>query len=100
MKPSSDIHALINSLSPNEKGYFKKYCQRNGPNAAKKYLLLFDAIAGQKMYDEGKLKKKLGDATLVRNLPSEKNYLLHLILESQLVSRTTEDPLYECELLI
>lgn len=100
MKPSSDIHALISSLTPNEKGYFKKFCQRNGAGAVKKYIALFDAIAAQTVYDEEKLKKKLNDPVLSRNLPSEKNYLYHLILEAVLAGKTTNDPLYECELLL
>jgi len=100
MKPSSELHQLIASLSPNEKGYFKKYCQRNGATSGKKYITLFDAVASQKVYDEEKLKKKIGDPALAKNLPSEKNYLYHLILESLLVARTTDDPHYECELLL
>lgn len=99
MKPSSELHELICSLSPNEKGYFKKYCQRSG-STSRKYLQLFDAIAAQKEYDEAKLKKKLADPVLVRNLSSEKNYLLHLILEALISGNTMQDPAHETNLLL
>jgi tetratricopeptide (TPR) repeat protein len=98
MKPASELHSLIHSLSPNEKGYFKKYCLRNGPNSGKKYLSLFDALASMKTYDEEKLRVKLGDNAT--HLASEKNYLFHLIIESLLTSRTDQDSLFECELLV
>lgn len=98
MKPASELHVLIHSLSPNEKGYFKKYCLRNGPNSGKKYLNLFDALASMKKYDEEKLRAKLGDNK--SHLASEKNYLFHLIIESLLTSRTDQDSLFECELLV
>lgn len=98
MKPASELHVLIHSLSPNEKGYFKKYCLRNGPNSGKKYLNLFDALASMKTYDEEKLRIKLGTNTT--HLASEKNYLFHLIIESLLTSRTDQDSLFECELLV
>lgn len=98
MKPSSELHVLIQSLTPNEKGYFKKYCLRNGPNSGKKYLNLFDALASMKTYDEEKLRSKLGDNK--SHLASEKNYLFHLIIESLLTSRTDQDSLFECELLV
>lgn len=99
MKPASDLHELIISLSPNEKGYFKKYCQRSGATS-RKYLRLFDAIASQKEYDEKKLKKKLADPVLERNLSSEKNYLFHLILEALISGNTMQDPAYESGLLL
>jgi hypothetical protein len=86
VKPTTDLHDLLQSLSASEKGYFKKFCLRNGGGASKKYIHLFDSVAAQKMYDEDKLKKKLKDAALVRNLSSEKNYLYHLILESLITS--------------
>jgi tetratricopeptide (TPR) repeat protein len=98
MKPASELHVLIHSLTPNEKGYFKKFCLRNGPNSGKKYLNLFDALAAMKSYDEEKLRQKLSGNS--SHLASEKNYLFHLIIESLLTSRTDADALFECELLV
>lgn len=99
MKPSSDLHTLIGSLTPNEKGYFKKQCRKNGSNSLK-YLRLFDAIASQKKYDEKLLKKKLGDANLIKNLSSEKNYLYHLILEVVIGGNFSQNPVVEMEMLL
>jgi tetratricopeptide (TPR) repeat protein len=99
LKPSADLHSLIHSLSPNEKGYFKKYCQRSG-EASRKYLQLFDAVAAQKEYDEAKLKKKLKDPVLTRNLSSEKNYLFHLILESLIAGQPGSNATEEHRLLL
>jgi len=98
MKPASELHVLIHSLTPNEKGYFKKFCLRNGPNSGKKYLNLFDALAAMKSYNEEKLRQKLNGSS--SHLASEKNYLFHLIIESLLTSRTDADALFECELLV
>jgi hypothetical protein len=99
VKPSTDLHSLINSLTPNEKGYFKKQCQKSG-TASLKYLKLFDAVAAQKNYDEKALKKKLADPVLIRNLSSEKNYLYHLILEAVISGNFSQDPVLEMEMLL
>src|SRR3978361_1090455 len=99
MKPSNDLYDLITSLSPNEKGYFKKQCQKSG-TTSRKYIKLFDAIAAQKEYDEKALKKKLNDAVLIRNLSSEKNYLYHLILEAVIGGNFSQDPVLEMEMVL
>lgn len=99
MKPSSELFDLIQTLTPNEKGYFKKHCQRSG-STSRKYIKLFDAIATQKKYDEEAVRKKLKDPVLERNLSSEKNYLYHLILEALLTSNSSGDPTYEMTRLL
>lgn len=83
MIASDDLHKLISSLSMQEKRHFKMFAlatyTRNGQN---NYIRLFDAIAGQKEYDEEKIKKHFKGETFIRHLPSEKNYLFSLIQKS------------------
>lgn|GEM_PF-1685113 len=99
MKPSDELHRLIRELDKNEKGYFKKHCSRSG-DVDRKYLALFNAIAGQKKYDEAALKKKLRDKSLVRNFASEKNYLHHLLLESLVAAGRAQRKRAGMELLL
>ncbi len=77
MKRATDLFELIKSLSPSEKGYFKKFVSKG---EGKKYLKLFEAINTMGKYDEGKLKKKL--KMEVRNLSAAKSYLYEEVLES------------------
>ncbi|MEW6468494.1 MAG: hypothetical protein AB1458_06190 [Bacteroidota bacterium] len=97
MKPTQDLFLLIQSLSASEKGYFKKYCLRNGEASSRNYIRLFDLVAGMKTYDEEALRGKIGEATMLRNLSSEKNYLFHLILESLVVSGSGQSVAPEME---
>lgn len=97
MKPTNDLYQLVQSLSPSEKGYFKKYCLRNGEAGSRNYIRLFDTVASLKEYDEKNLKKKLEGSTIVKNLSSEKNYLYHLILESLITSGSGQNISTEME---
>ncbi|MBA3704539.1 MAG: hypothetical protein H0W84_01145 [Bacteroidetes bacterium] len=74
--PSHDLHELIESLSQSEKGYFKKFFNKN-ISAGKQYLKLFDAIEKYGADDEGKLKKLTG----IKHISSAKKYLLENILK-------------------
>ncbi|HEU4718084.1 MAG TPA: hypothetical protein VFU15_09630 [Bacteroidia bacterium] len=82
MNASDDLFRLIHSLSKNEKGYFKKSAGRHVKGNGNNYIRLFDAIEKQNVYDEEKVKRKFSGETFIRHLPSEKNYLYHLILRS------------------
>ena len=79
--PSLELFELIQSLTKQEKRYYKMYTTLSG-GKTNKYLLLFDAIHSQKEYDEGKLKKKFKDEAFVRQFHVIKNYLYGLILKS------------------
>ncbi|MFI5203354.1 MAG: hypothetical protein ACHQF2_02570 [Flavobacteriales bacterium] len=92
MKNSPDIFYLIHSLTPNEKGYFKKFCSRSGSRDSLKYLELFDLIGAQPTYDEEKLKNRIGDKRLLKNLSAEKNYLYNQILDSLALSGSSSGP--------
>ncbi|MCB0396651.1 MAG: hypothetical protein KDD36_08360 [Flavobacteriales bacterium] len=81
MKRTDQLHELIKSLSQTEKRYFKMFSNMRGKGGTN-YLNLFEAIERMKVYDEGRLKEKFKGSTLSKHLPSEKNYLYHLILKS------------------
>lgn len=76
---SDELFRLIKSLSTEEKGYFKKFAMRH-TTKINQYLKLFDAINRQEVYDDKTLKKQF------RNLPTLKNYLFELILQSVILS--------------
>ena len=81
--PSDDLFQLIKSLSPSEKGYFIKFTSR-GSVKVNNYILLFNAIAKQEIYDEEKVRKKLHikSRTGTQNFSKDKAYLHQIILES------------------
>jgi tetratricopeptide (TPR) repeat protein len=83
MTPSHDLFRLIKSLSPTEKAYFQKTSsfakQKEGKNI---YLVVFDAIAKQKVYDEEKIKQKFKGEVFMKQFPVIKNYLYSRILDS------------------
>lgn len=80
MKPSTELHNLIKSLSKSEKRFFK--LNSSLQSGEKNYLKIFDFIEKQKKYDEEALKEAFKDEIFVNHLPSEKNHLYRLILKS------------------
>lgn len=76
---SDELFLLIKSLTPNEKGYFKKYAQRHVTRKSN-YLQLFTALDKMEVYDEPALKRRF------KNLAVEKVYLFDMILNSLMVS--------------
>lgn len=82
MKTSEDLFNLIQSLSRNEKRYFRKFTALHVRGKQNKYLVLFDAIVRQKHYDEEQLKKQFCNEPFTRQLTVVKNYLYHQILKS------------------
>jgi hypothetical protein len=80
MKPSTELHDLIRSLTKSEKRFFKLHSSLQSGD--KNYLRIFDAIDKQKVYDEEALKKQFAKETFIRHLPSEKNHLYKLILKA------------------
>ncbi|MCB0791069.1 MAG: hypothetical protein H6595_00780 [Flavobacteriales bacterium] len=80
MKPSTELHDLIRSLSKSEKRFFKLHSALQSGD--KNYLKIFDAIDKQKVYDEDALKEHFKGETFIRHFPSEKNHLYKLILKA------------------
>jgi len=80
MVSKQDLFELIKTLNKNEKRYFRMFASLQ--KGAKKYLLLFDEISGQKAYNELKIKKSLNDKNLIRHFAFNKNYLKQMILKS------------------
>ena len=87
-KPRNDLHRLISSMSGHEKRFLKLSSRQAGE---KKYLALFDAIATQQEYDEGRIKEEFKGESFVRHLPAAKNHLYNLILKSLRDYHTTVD---------
>ncbi len=79
MKKNEELFYLIKSLTKSEKRYFKIETQRN---EFTEYLLLFDAIAEQKSYNEAQIKELFKDKAFATQLTTIKNYLKQRILQS------------------
>ncbi len=79
-QPSTDLHELIKSLSPNEKGYYKKQLKlkRSDSNIE----ALFNFIDGQDQYDELAIQEHFKEEKFIKQLSRTKNYLYHSILQS------------------
>jgi tetratricopeptide (TPR) repeat protein len=80
MKPSTELHDLIRSLTKSEKRFFKLHSSLQ--SGEKNYLRIFDAIDKQKVYDEEAIKAQFAGETFIRHFPSEKNHLYKLILKA------------------
>ncbi|MFK7908465.1 MAG: hypothetical protein AB8B69_25260 [Chitinophagales bacterium] len=82
MHPSDNLFKLIQSLSPSEKRYFKIYAEQHIIGKKNNYMLLFDAIARQKEYDEAAIKRKFRREKFIRQLTFTKNALTHKIMKA------------------
>lgn len=91
MAANDQLHKLINSLTKNEKGYFRKVSNSLGQQE-NNYLKLFDAIQAQESYDEAALKKKFASQKFVRNFSMAKIYLTDAILRSLRNYYAADDP--------
>lgn len=80
MKPSTELHELIRSLTKSEKRFFKLHSALQSGD--KNYLRIFDSIDKQKVYDEEAVKKQFAKETFIKHFPSEKNHLYKLILKA------------------
>ncbi|HLG39717.1 MAG TPA: hypothetical protein VI461_08610, partial [Chitinophagaceae bacterium] len=70
-KHQNDLSRLIQSLTPEEKGYFRKYAKRHVLKGNNKTLHLFSAVENQRSFDEKRAA-----------LPMLKTHLYDLILDS------------------
>jgi hypothetical protein len=91
MKPSNSLFILIKSLTKSEKRYFKRFCTIYSKERQNNYLLLFNAIAEQKEYDELQIKSKFRNEKFVKQLNVLKVYLYRLIVKSLRQFYTTND---------
>ena len=82
MTPSEDLFRLIKSLTPNEKGYFKKFSKIHVREGKNNYMMLFEAIDKQIEYDEKAIINKFSKEQFVKQFPVAKNYLYNLILKA------------------
>ena len=82
--PSNKLFNLINSLSGSEKRYFKLFVNKKQTGKDNKYILLFDAIDNQEIYDDEALRKIIYAKKPIqsRKFSELKNYLYELILKS------------------
>lgn len=76
------LHELIKSLTPSEKGYFKKSASRFEGADGNNYLKLFDAIDALVNYEEEELKKGFKGQKFLKQFSVAKNYLYESILKS------------------
>lgn len=82
MLASDELYKLVKSLSQSEKRFFKIYASRHVIGEQNGYILLFDAIALQKTYNEKALKEKFRDKLFIKRFAAVKNYLHQLIIRS------------------
>lgn len=89
--PSSDLHALVHSLSRREKGYFRRHSRLFDDAGDSLYMVLFDAIEQQDTYDEAAIVAAHPEikANQIRNL---KRYLYTLILTVLEKYHTRQNP--------
>jgi len=91
-QPGDDLFQLINSLSSNEKRYFKLFAQQHGADKAKVYMKIFDLIASQgNTYNEEQVKNKLGSPKDVKMFAQLKVYLYDLVMKSMRVYRSEKN---------
>lgn len=84
-KGSQELFDLIHSLTPEEKGYYKKFSKRHIPNGSN-YLKLFDAIAAQDAFEEATLRARFKNYTVM------KVYLKDFITDSLLLYYKNKHP--------
>ncbi len=82
--PSNKLFNLVKSLSGSEKRYFKLFVNKNQTGKDNKYILLFDAVDAQEIYDDGALRDIVYPNQNIqsRKFSELKNYLYELILKS------------------
>ena len=72
---------MIQSMSPAEKVYFKRYANRFWENSNRKSIILFEQLIKTGSADINKNKKK-NNPELQKHLPTDRNRLYELILDS------------------
>lgn len=93
MRPSTDLHKLLISITPSEKRFLKIHSGLHNQGDQNKYALLMELIWNQRSYDENPLKQEYalrgGDPN---QFASVKNYLFQFVLDSLREFRRRSDP--------
>lgn len=82
MKKGEILYNLIKRLSKSEKRYFKRFAQLVGSKDEKDYLIVFDLLEKQKIYNEKGLRSKLGELDVKRPIANIESYLLDKLLNA------------------
>lgn len=82
MKKGEILYNLIKRLSKSEKRYFKRFAQLVGSKDEKDYLVVFDLLEKQKIYNEKGLRNKLGELKVKRPIANIESYLLDKLLNA------------------
>ena len=91
MSTSSNVlWQLVQSMSRNEKLFFKRKFADSGNAKARLYIKLFDTIAAQKKYTEHAILKKLAPGITKKNIAFQKHYL-HSLLNNCLIEYNNRD---------
>ena len=96
--PSNHLHQIIKSLTKQEKRYFRLNAFSN--NHESKYLVVFDAIDAQAVYDEKRLRIKFKDESWINRLNVAKDYLYKALLNSLSTYNQKHEPNYQITDLI
>ena len=91
MRYNADLYQLIKSLTKSEKRYFKIYSAQHTKKESNNYILLFDAIDRQEVYNEEKIKKKFKKYTFGQHLAKTKFLLYESIMKMLLQLRKGKD---------
>lgn len=81
-KTSEHLHALVHSLTPHEKRYFKIYATRHVIEKNNVHIQVFDAVDEQKTYDEQTILDRFKGEKFVKRFAVTKSRLYELILKS------------------
>ncbi|MBI2270613.1 MAG: hypothetical protein HYU69_09710 [Bacteroidetes bacterium] len=79
---SKKLYNLIKSLTPNEKGYFRKFSSMHVVGNENLYMKLFDALNEMDGYDKSQLPKLFRKKRMENQLPAYTNYLFTNILDA------------------
>ena len=77
-----DLYVLIRSMNGNEKRYFKVLYGNTTDINNKGFVMLFDIISKQDMFDQQKLINEIKDKGLTTNLNKTKQYLFNAVIKS------------------
>ncbi len=80
MRCQRDLYHLIKSMTKAEKRQFKLFATQHARKDSNNYVLLFDAVDRQEVYDEEKLRRKLRKYNFSKSLAKTKYLLYELIL--------------------
>lgn len=82
MNSSEELFKLVKSLNKSEKRYFKLFAGQHSVSGVNNYITLFEAMDKLEKFDDGRLRTKLKNESIQRNLSSIKFQLSQLILKS------------------